>query len=523
MNLTQTIRRSAQVSPNKTATVFAKREQTFSQLVERVARLAGALRKAGVKEGDRVAILALNSDRYFEYYFAVPWVGAVLVPLNIRWSVAENVYSLEDSGSSVLFIDDTFLEIGKEILAGCSQLKTCIYMGDGIAPEGMLTYEDILEEADPIGDAMRGYNDLLGIFYTGGTTGFPKGVMISHQNFYTSSIAALAGLDCNQQDIRYMHAAPMFHMADAAVSCANAIAGNTHVFIPAFQPQAVADAISAHQVTDLLLVPTMISMMLEKDVFSGADVSSLRKAIYGASPMPEGTLRAAIAKLPNVDFYQAYGQTELAPMATILRPEYHVFEGPMAGKLRSAGQAGYIVDIKIVDDQGNRLPIGQVGEVVITGPNAMLGYWNRPEQTASTLIDGWVHTGDAGFLDEEGFLFLVDRVKDMIVSGGENIFSAEVESAVTIHPAVLEVAVVGIPNVEWGEAVHAIVRLKQDYEASDELEAAIIEECRGQIASYKCPRSVEFREEPFPMTGAGKLRKMDLRKPYWEAYDRAVN
>ncbi len=520
MYLTQPIRRAAQATPNKIATLFGEREQSFRQLEGRIARLAAGLSAAGVKSDDRVAILALNSDRYFEAFFAVPWADAVLVPLNIRWSVGENVYSLDDSESSVLMVDDTFLEAAKAIRQRCKGLTTFIYMGDGETPEGMLNYESLLGDAEPAEDAMRGYDQLLGIFYTGGTTGFPKGVMLSHQNFYTSSIAAMGGLDFNQQGICYLHAAPMFHLADAAMSVANTIAGNTHAFIPAFQPQAVAAAVEKFKVTDLLLVPTMITMMLEQGSFAEADVSSLRKIIYGASPMPEGTLLAAMEQLPEVGFYGAYGQTELAPLVSILRPEYHVVEGPKAGKLRSAGQAGYIVDVKICDAEGHTLPSGEVGEILVAGPNAMQGYWNNPEQTASTLVDGWIHTGDAGYFDEDGFLFLVDRVKDMIVSGGENVFSAEVESAVSRHPAVLEVAVIGIPSDEWGEAVHAIVRLKPGEDAAED---EIIACCKEHIAGYKCPRSIEFREEPFPITGAGKLRKLDLRQPFWEGYDKRVN
>ena len=520
MYITQSIKRNAQLYPNKVSTLCGVRRRTWVELTERVAKVAGALHEQGVKSGDRVAILALNSDRYYEAYFAVPWAGGVLVPLNIRWSVNENVYSLEDSGSTILIVDETFRETAREILEKTDCIQTIIYVGDGETPEGMLNYDVILEAAEPAEDAMRGYTDLAGIFYTGGTTGFPKGVMLSHQNLWASSISIMAGLNLQAPDSIYLHAAPMFHLADAAISIANTIAGSTHAFIPAFEVSRAVEAIAEYGVTDVLLVPTMISMMLASPALAEADLSSLRKVFYGASPMPEGTLRQVMEKLPGVAFFQAYGQTELAPLATILGPECHVLEGPNAGRLHSAGRAGYCVELNIFDAEGKNQPPGEVGEVAVRGPNTMLGYWNNPEQTKAALIDGWVMTGDAGYLDEEGFLFLVDRVKDMIVSGGENVFSAEVESAISRHPAVHEVVVIGIPSERWGEAVHAIVRLKAGGEAAEQ---ELIDHCRHYIAGYKCPRSVEFREEPFPMTGAGKLRKVDLRKPYWEGKGRAIN
>lgn len=520
MYLTQPVRRNAQLYPNKVATLCGARRRTWAELIERVAKLAGALQAQGMKAGDRIAILAQNSDRYYESFFAVPWAGGVLVPLNIRWSIKENVYSLEDSGCTVLIVDEAYKEAARVIARQTDSIQTVIYVGDSETPEGMLNYEVILEAAEPAEDALRSYNDLAGIFYTGGTTGFPKGVMLSHQNLWASSIACMAGLGFQASGTLYLHAAPMFHLADAGMSLANTIAGSTHAFIPAFEPSRVVEAIAEYGVTDLLLVPTMISMLLASPALAEADLSSLRKIVYGAAPMPEGTLCQAMDKLPKVDFYNAYGQTELAPIATILGPEYHVLEGPNAGRLRSAGRATYCVELKIVDGQGNTLPQREVGEVAVRGPNTMLGYWNNPEQTKAALIDGWVMTGDAGYLDEEGFLFLVDRVKDMIVSGGENVFSAEVESTLSKHPAVHEVAVIGIPSEQWGEAVHAIVRLKAGGAATEQ---EIIDHCRHYIAGYKCPRSVEFREEPFPLTGAGKLRKVDLRKAYWQGKDRAIS
>ncbi|MFJ7794145.1 long-chain-fatty-acid--CoA ligase [Pseudomonas sp. NPDC096950] len=520
MYLFQSIKRNAQVTPNHIATVDGARRQTWAELHGRVARFAGALVALGGQAGDRVAILALNSDRHFELCFSVPWANRVVVPLNTRWSIKENVYSLQDCGATVLVVDDAFKGIAHEIFCQVDSLETLVYVGDGETPEGMLNYEALLDAAEPVEASHAEYGELAGIFYTGGTTGFPKGVMLSHQNLWSSAMSVMAGISVNEPGTVYLHAAPMFHLADLAFSIANSIAGSTHVFVPAFEPGKVLETIAENKVTDVLLVPTMISMLLSHPALADADISSLRKVVYGASPMPEGTLRRAIEGFAKVDFYQAYGQTELGPIATILQPQYHVIEGPNARRLRSAGQAAYCVELKIVGDEGQALAVGGIGEVAVRGPNAMLGYWNSPEQTRAALVDGWVMTGDAGYLDDEGFLFLVDRVKDMIVSGGENVFSAEVESAISKHPAIHEVVVIGIPSEQWGESVHAIVRLR---ESAGTTEQEVIDHCRQYIAGYKCPRSVVFREEPFPMTGAGKLRKVELREVYWRDRQRAIN
>ncbi|MBH2031513.1 MAG: long-chain fatty acid--CoA ligase [Pseudomonadales bacterium] len=520
MYLFQSIKRNAQVSPHQIATVDGARRQTWAELHERVARFAAALVALGGEAGDRVAVLALNSDRYFELFFSVPWASRVVVPLNTRWSVTENVYSLKDCGATILLVDEAFKDVAREIMLEADHLKVIIYMGDAETPEGMLGYEDLLQAVEPVEDSPSAYSDLAGIFYTGGTTGFPKGVMLSHQNLWCSAISVMAGISINGPDTVYLHSAPMFHLADLAFSLANTIAGSTHTFVPAFEPVKVLEAIAQHRVTDVLLVPTMISMLVNHPELAAADISSLRKIVYGASPMPEGTLMRALERFPRVDFYQAYGQTELAPIATILPPRYHVLEGPDARRLCSAGQAAYCVELKILGDDGKALAVGNIGEVAVRGPNTMLGYWNSPQQTHAALVDGWVMTGDAGYLDDEGFLFLVDRVKDMIVSGGENVFSAEVESAISKHPAIQEVVVIGIPSEQWGESVHAIVRLRS---ASGTTEQEVIDHCRQYIAGYKCPRSVVFREEPFPLTGAGKLRKVELREVYWRDRQRAIN
>ncbi len=519
MYLTQAIHRAAATTPRANATTFNGRTRSWAEVKDRIARLAGALKALGAKTGDRVAILAMNSDRYLETYFAVPWAGAVIVPMNIRWSVPEHVYSIEDSGAEILIVDDTFLQAGLAVRKACVGVRHVVYAGEGAPPPGLLGYETLVESRAPAADAGRIGNDLAGIFYTGGTTGFPKGVMLSHQNLWTSSVCIGAGIRLTSA-ARYLHAAPMFHLADGAMVCAASIYGGSHVCLPSFDASHYLRLVEEERVTHALLVPTMIRLLLDSPDLAKRDVSSLEYLIYGASPMAESLLRTAMEKLPHVKFLQAYGETELSPLATILGPEWHVLEGPNAGKLRSAGRPATCVEIRIVGADGKEAPKGTVGEVHVRGPNAMLGYWNKPEQTAATLVDGWVHTGDGGYFDEDGFLFIVDRIKDMIVSGGENVFSAEVENALMQHPAVSECAVIGVPDDKWGERVHAIVVPKAGESVAGD---ALIAHCKTLIAGYKCPRSIDVRSEPLPKSGAGKILKVDLRKPFWAGQTRNVN
>ena len=517
--LTQSIHRNAQIRKNKIATITEDRQRTWGELKERVSRFAAGLKSLGVEDGDRVAILALNSDRYLEYYFGVPWAGACVVPLNIRWSPVENAYSLKDAGAKVLVVDDAFAKMVPALLHNGVELDRVIFIGDGQTPNDMLNYEELIVNNEPIADVCRNTNDLAGIFYTGGTTGFPKGVMLTHSNLWSSGVAGVMSLSLNEHN-KILHAAPMFHLADGVMTQGGVLAGSTHVFIPMFTPSGTIAAVEKHKVSHALLVPVMIQMTISDPSLANADLSSLEKILYGAAPISEAVLVKAMNAIPNAQFAQGYGQTEMAPLVTTLGPEYHVLEGPNSGKLKSAGQAIGCVEIKIVDESGQEVESGKIGEIIAKGPNAMVGYWNKPDETAATLRNGWVHTGDAGYMDDEGFVFLVDRVKDMIVSGGENVYSAEVENAVANHPAVDQVIVIGIPSDEWGEQVHAEIILKDGVSASSE---EIIAKTKEYIANYKCPRSITFRTEPFPLSGAGKLLKREVRKKYWEGHDRQIH
>jgi long-chain acyl-CoA synthetase len=518
-SLPQVIRHTVQLCSDRNATRFAGRSQTWRQLQDRIARLAGGLHSLGIDEGDRVAVLALNSDRYYEYYYGVSWAGAVFVPVNTRLAPAEFIHWLNDSGSRAVFVDDTFLDAIAGIRDQLDSIEHYIYMGDSDLPEGYVSHEHLITNHPPAVASKRGGDDMAGLFYTGGTTGKSKGVMLSHRNFTYNVLQSLPYFDVHADDV-FLHAAPMFHAADGFFCKIAATMGCSNVIVPAFEPNLVLKTLQDEEITVALLVPTMINMIVNHPDIGDYDLSKLRCLLYGASPMPEAVITKAMEVIPHVEFYQAYGQTEASPVITVMAPKYHTSTGPHAGKLTGAGHAVSGVDLAILDDEGNELPPGGVGEVCIKGENVMLGYWNLPEVTRETLRDGWLHTGDGGRLDEDGMLFIVDRVKDMIVSGGENVYSAETEQAVYQHPAVAECAVIGIPHESWGEEVHAIVVLKPGETLTEE---ELIGHCKTLIAGYKCPKSVVFRDEPLPLSGAGKILKKDLREPYWEGQSRNVS
>jgi acyl-CoA synthetase (AMP-forming)/AMP-acid ligase II len=515
MYLTQGLHRSLQQTPDAVMTVFGERTRTYREVADRVARLAGALRSLGVGDGDRVAMLSLNSDRYHEYLLAVPWANAVLNPVNIRWSAAEIAYSLKDSGTSVLFVDDTFAAMLPALKDGHPGLRTVIHAGDGPAPEAAYSFEDLIAGSAPIDDARRRGDELAGLFYTGGTTGFPKGVMLSHTNMLCSALGIATAGYLFGPGTRYLHTAPMFHLADLAGWTAVTMIGGTHVIVPMFDPVAVMTVIADQRVTDTLLVPVMIQVLADHPETPRHDLSSLRAVVYGASPIPQAVLERAMKAFPNASFTQAYGMTELSPVATLLSPDDH----KKTSLLRSAGRAASHSEVRVVDLDGNEVPRGTVGEIVARGGHVMLGYWNKPAETAEALRGGWMHTGDGGYMDDEGYVFVVDRIKDMIVTGGENVYSAEVENAVAQHPAVASCAVIGVPDPDWGERVHAVIVLKPGAQATA---TSIREHAKTLIAGYKAPRTAEF-VDALPVSGAGKVLKRELRKKYWTDTDRQVH
>ncbi len=521
MSTTYGLHRALLLNGKGVAISFEQRSRTWEEVGDRVARLAGALRGLGVGKGDRIAVLMLNQDRYIELYMAVAWAGAVIVPLNIRWSALENEDAVRDCRPKALVVDAAFAAMGAEI-AGKAGGLSLVYADDAanpIASAGALDYEGMIAAAAPIEDQNAGDDDLAGIFYTGGTTGRSKGVMLSHRNLM-SNARNMAGEGLASQGGTYLHVAPMFHLANAAAMYLHFLVANSHAVVRMFTPDAAAQAIEKFKVTETLLVPTMIQMTVDHPELGKYDLSSLRSVLYGASVISEAVMDRAMAKLPSTQFFQAYGMTELSPCATILPWRDHIGEGRAKGRHRGAGRPTFMVDVRIVDAEDRPVPSGVVGEICARGETVMMGYWEKPEETAKAVVDGWMHTGDGGYMDKDGYVYVVDRIKDMIISGGENIYSAEVENCIAQHPAVAQCAVIGIPHERWGETVHAVVMRKPGAAVTaDELIAF----CKERIAGYKCPRSVKIQDEPLPLSGAGKILKRDLRAPYWEGKQRAVN
>ncbi len=517
MYLTQPLHKASRSCPDALATVFGDRRQTYARFASRVATLAGALHAFGLEPGGRVGMLGMNSDRYVEYLYGVLWAGGVINPVNVRWSAREIAYSLDDCDTGILFVDDAFKEIIGPLREQTKALHTIVFIGEGECPDDAFDYETLLSQSGAVPDAVRRGDDLAAVLYTGGTTGKPKGVMLSHANLCIDGLATRVAVASPPESVA-LQTAPSFHVAGVQGIFSHFAKLGTLVILQSFEPGAVVETIEPERINDIFLVPTMLRFLLDHPDFAHRDLSSLTNVSYGASPMDTALLERALEALPGVEFSQAYGMTELSPTVSILTPHYHTAEGRAAGKLMSAGQPSSIAEMRIVDSNDEDVAPGAVGEIVARGPMVMQGYWNKPEQTAEALRNGWMHTGDAGTRDADGFIFVVDRMKDMIVSGGENVYSAEVEDAILQLPQVAQCAVIGVPDETWGERVHAVLVLKVGATLEHN---ELMAHCKTLIGGYKCPRSMEFRKE-MPISGAGKLLKFELRAPYWRDHQRQV-
>lgn len=496
---------------------------TFAGHVERVRRLCGALGSTlGVRPGDRFGVLSMNGHEFIELYHAALFGAGIINPINIRFSAAELAYVLADSGTTVVFTDPVFASlVDRAVAEEGAKVERLVVIGgqpgDGVTgrdPETM-SYEDLLGSAEPAMPREPDETDPVILMYTGGTTGLPKGALLEQRaevlNVYH------VGLEIGLMDSRrFLFQSPMFHAAVVAGVLGIPASGATSVTIPLFDPRLVLDVIESQHIDTTMVVPIMLSMLQQYEGFSARKLRSLRQLVYGAAPISPALLHHWLDLLPDTAFYQGYGMTEAASVVAFLGPEEHRRPG---GALGAAGAPVYGVELRITDSLGNAVARGEAGEVCVRGGNLMREYWNKPEETQEAMRDGWYRTGDVGYLDGRGYLHLTDRVKDMIVTGGENVYSTEVENVLANHPAVEDVAVIGIPSETWGEAVHAIVVLRDGMVATAE---ELIEYVRRFLAGFKVPKSVEFSDEPLPLSGAFKPLKRELRKRYWEGRDRQV-
>ena len=511
-HITQILARAAQLYGEAPALqAFGNESRNWRELYQEVQLFAGALKNIGVTANSQVAIMSLNSARYFESLYAIPSVGARIVPLNIRWAEPELEYALEDSNSKYLIFDEVFTPLVSKIHDKLDSISHYIYTGShDSCPQWALLLDDLIADATPLSELISSEDDLAGIFYTGGTTGFPKGVMLQHDALLNSAVCVAGAVAADNNSV-VLHSAPMFHLADLTSCFAYTIMGAKHLTVPMFEPKAVMTCLQQHKASDLLLVPTMIQLLVEHPEFENYQFASLRNLLYGASPMPEGLLRRILTDAPHLNLVQAYGQTEMAPVISLLLDSDHSLEDHKKHLLRAAGRPVPTVCLKIVDENNHSLEAGKIGEICARGPSTMKGYWNKKEETDAALINGWLHTGDAGYIDEQGYLFVVDRVKDMIVTGGENVYSAEVENTISLLPGVIQVAVIGIADSQWGERVHAVVVTAPGTSYSGD---AILEHCKKYIAAYKCPKSFDISAEPLPLSSTGKVLKRALRDRY---------
>jgi long-chain acyl-CoA synthetase len=484
---------------------------TYGELGERVNALAGALLGMGLRKGDRIAILDVNSQRYLECYYAAAQTGIVLLPLNSRLAPPEIAYILNDAGTKALFFSGPFLPA---VEAARPNLKTVeafvIYGADGIPP-GMQEYESLLARAAPVSAITpSALDDICNIYYTSGTTGEPKGVCLTYRNMTASMLDSAVGLGLDYHDI-WMHAAPMFHLVDAWAVWTIPLRGGVPVPMQ-FEPVRFLSLVQTTRTTAAALPPTLINMVCRNPRVKEFDLGSLRFIMFGGSPAPREVLELAAKTIP-VNYVHAYGITETSGITTLQRPEETLT------KAGAAGPAVANVELAVVDDDGRPVPAGVVGEVVIRGDRVMREYWNKEQATADVLKNGWYHSGDMGYLDANESLYIVDRKKDMIISGGENVYSVEVENVLSSHPAVIEAAVIGVPHEQWGEAVKAIVVVRPDANVTEQ---DLIAHCRQHIAAYKTPKSVEFYPEALPKTSTGKLAKRALRDRYWEGRSKKI-
>jgi long-chain acyl-CoA synthetase len=495
-HLSRVLMRAASLFADRIAVEDGAVTLTYGALAARVAALAGGLAQRGVKAGDRVALLDRNSFRTMELHFACAALGVVLVPLNVRLARLEIGRVLAATEPVLVFAPASF---AASIEGGFSMVS----WDDADPLHAPSAYESLLAEPAPLRELAAPASDLAQIFYTSGTNGEPKGVCLTHGNLVASALDSIVALEFNADDV-WLHVAPMFHLVDAFAIWAITLVGARHV-VRHFVAATFADEIAAFGVTKTSMPPTLIALAAEQAEDGDPRFASLERVSYGGSPMPEAVHHRA-SRVMGAAFVQAYGITETSGLVTQQLPGDY--------PINSAGGPVVSIDLRIVGEAGEDVAQGTVGEILVAGPRVMTGYWRNPEATRAAISDGWYRTGDLGRRDAAGHLSIFGRKKDMIISGGENVYPNEVENALALHPAVLEVAVFGIPSVRWGEEVRAAIVFR---DGSSAVPDELIAFCRERIGGYKIPKSFEFRSEPLPKTGPGKVAKNILRDPHWRS------
>jgi acyl-CoA synthetase (AMP-forming)/AMP-acid ligase II len=502
------VERNARLHAQELHRVFGERHASFAEFASRSRRLASALHGLGLKSQDRVAILAMNCPEYLEVYGSCEVAPYIAAPVNFRLAPPEIAWILKDAAPKVLIFESQYASVLAGLRAELPTIQQYVAIGDPVA-DWAIAYEALLASGSDIGPPLAPHGtDVHSLMYTSGTTGRPKGVMITHEAMLALGEAWAMELGADLGS-RILLAMPLFHIGARSQGYSVTLRGGTLVVQRSFDARVVAETVARERISQLHLAPTLMQQVLDLPDIERYDFSSLRTINYAAAPMPLTTLKRALRRFGPI-LINGYGQTEGSGLS--LRKAYHRVTGSDEdlARLASVGQPIYDTAVKIVDEQDAQVAAGSVGEICLRSRQNMIGYWNNSVATIEALRDGWLHTGDLGRMDRDGFVYLVDRKKDMIISGGENIYSLEVEGALTAHPAVADVAVIGVPDVKWGEAVKAVVVLKP---AASATAGELIAHCRGLIAGYKCPKSIEFAPV-LPRLPSGKSNKVALRRQF---------
>jgi len=518
MLLGETLSKPVRFFSEKEAICCGRSRFTYGALADRVHRLANGLNRMGIGRDGKVAVLHPNCHVFMEAYYGAAMIGAALVPINYRLSPREIGFILKDSESRLLIASPEFGDTVEKIREGAEEIPGVLISGEGGS------YEKFLADStgNPPPPVSLGEATLAQIYYTSGTTGRPKGVMLTHGNVVSHALGTIAELHLTDSDV-WIHVAPMFHLADAWATWAVTWVGGTHVIVPHFEAKTVLEAIEREKVTLTNMIPTMLNLLVNEPDVGRYDSSSLRVLLSGGAPIAPEVVKRIIETF-KCDYIQTYGMTETCPYLTMSILKDHLKKLPYEDQLRYKSKTGreFIgVELKVVREDGTEVsPDDQeVGEIIVRGDIVTQGYWKLPQETQDAIRNGWLYTGDMAVMDREGYVNIVDRKKDVILTGGENVYSTEIEYVIYTHPAVLEAAVVGIPDEKWGEAVKAVVVLRPRQTVT---EREIIEFCRGNLAGYKCPKSIDF-VDALPKTGSGKIHKKKIRDGYWEGYGKKVH